>query len=711
MDIAAELRVLAKNLWWSWHPDAISLFRDLDLELWRKVNHNPIAFLATMPPERLNERAAELALAARINYVFHRQHEYLNRRRSWGDTYAGPLRARPVAYLSAEFGIHESIPVYSGGLGTLAGDHLKSASDLGIPIVGVGLLYAQGYFNQRLDTEGWQRESYSETPVGQLPADEAIVDGKPLRISVDTRDSRIVLRVWRLPVGSAVLLLLDSDVEENPGEQRELTGRLYGGDSQVRIKQELILGVGGIRALQALGIQPGVLHLNEGHSAFAVLEMARQKMVADGIDFETAFRRAGDRTVFTTHTPVEAGHDRFGGDLVEATLAPLRESLKLSTDQFMGLGRVKPQDHNETFCMTVLGLRAARKMNAVSALHGKISRRMWRGLWQDRTEHEVPIKHITNGVHALSWMAPAIREILNRYLGPEWKGRESRPEAWHPAGRIDDTELWEAHEILKSHLISYVHRQVCEQEARRQETGAACDMTIKRLDPSVLTIGFARRFATYKRHGLLLADEQRLERLTCDPERPIQIVFAGKAHPRDEPAKHSIQKIFRMSRDPRFMGRVVFLEDYDINVARHLIQGVDVWMNTPRRPREASGTSGMKAIFNGVLNLSIIDGWWAEAYDGMNGFAIGTGGEHVNVETQDARDGESLYSVLENEIIPLYYDRDNHGIPLGWIARMKHAIQSLAWQFNADRMVIEYARTCYLPAVGAGPLPPSSGDF
>ena len=710
MDIAAELRELARNMWWSWHPHAVALFRDLDSDLWRQVNHSPIALLNRMPPERLVRRAAELALEARINYALHRQHEYLHARRNWGDTYAGPLRAHPVAYFSAEFGLHESIPVYSGGLGTLAGDHLKSASDLGVPIVGVGLLYAQGYFNQRLDAQGWQQESYLETETGQLPVEEVRMAGEPLRVAVDTQKSKVLLRVWRLPVGCATLLLLDSDVEDNPEAQRGLTGRLYGGDANVRIRQELILGVGGMRALAALGIRPGVLHLNEGHSAFAVLEMTRQEMTADSIDFQTAFRRVRARTAFTTHTPVEAGHDRFGEEVVEEALAPLRQALNLSTDDLMALGRVNTGDRREPFCMTVLGLKASWKTNAVSALHGRISRRMWQGLWPDRAEHEVPIRHVTNGVHTLSWLADPMREIFDTYLGADWERRMSRPEAWRSAADIDDAELWEAHEILKSRLVSYVQRQVCAQEAERGETGEACDLTAKRLDPSVLTVGLARRFATYKRHNLILADERRLEQLVSDTKRPLQVIFAGKAHPRDDPGKHLIQRIFRMSRDPRFLGRVIFLEDYDMNVARHLTQGVDVWLNNPRRPREASGTSGMKAICNGVLNLSIVDGWWAEAYDGQNGFAIGTGGEHADDKEQDRRDAEALYDVLEGAIIPLYYERDDHGIPLGWIARVKHAIQSLAWRFNADRMVIEYARRCYLPSVGAGSSVPGFDD-
>lgn len=706
MSIASELRELARNLWWTWQPSVIALFRDVDPHLWREVNHNPVAFLAKIPPDRLEERALELASEARISYAFHRLHEYLGGRASWGHTYAGTLHAKPVAYFSAEFGLHESIPIYSGGLGILAGDHIKTASDLGIPLVGVGMLYAQGYFNQRLDASGWQQESYFETDIEHMPIEQvADREGKPVRVHVQTRSGPIAIRLWRAQVGRCALILLDSDVEENNDYDRQLIGRLYGGDANVRIRQELILGVGGVRALAALGIRPAVLHLNEGHSTFAVLEMARQEMEKDGVDFGEALRRVRTRTVFTTHTPVEAGHDRFDPELVEYVLGPLREQLRLSQPDFMAQGRVNVQDQGAPFCMTVLGLKAAWKSNAVAALHGQVTRHMWRPLWPNRPEHEVPIAHVTNGVHVASWIASPMRQLYDAYLGANWEQRICLPETWAAIDSIDDEELWEAHQIVQARLLTYVQRKVCAQESAREGTSQACDLTKERMDPSILTIGFARRFATYKRGDMILSDEARLERL-LDSERPIQIIYAGKAHPHDDPGKHLIQRIFRMTRDDRFLGRIVFLEDYDINVARHLVQGVDVWLNVPRRPHEASGTSGMKAVFNGVLNLSILDGWWAEAYNGSNGFAIGDGGEHVNTGEQDRRDAEALYEVLEREIIPLYYDRDDRGIPRGWVRRVKRALQGLAWRFNAHRMVREYARDCYLPAVGAS-VPPA----
>lgn len=701
MDIVPELRELARNLWWTWQPNVIALFRDLDPVLWRKVNHNPFAFLSAISQEALEKQAFELASESRVSYAVHRLHEYLRREQSWSDTASSPLRARPVAYFSAEFGLHESIPIYSGGLGILAGDHLKSASDLGVPIIGVGLLYAQGYFHQRLDASGWQQEGYFETDIDQLPLSRLLDgEGRPRILHLETRSNRIAFGLWLGHVGRSLLLLLDSDLEENTQEDRELVARLYGGDERVRIRQELLLGVGGMAALQALGIRPSVLHLNEGHSAFAVLEMARQEMANDEVPFSEAIERVRRRTVFTTHTPVEAGHDRFDAGLLEETLGPLREGLRMAPEELLALGRVHPEDAGEPFCMTVLGLKLAERSGGVSALHERVTRRMWRSLWKDRPEAEVPIGHVTNGVHVASWISPSMHQLFDSCLGADWERRMVDPRTWAPIARLDDAELWEANQIAKARLIAYVERHVREQEARRGGPTGKSRGARHRLHPEILTMGMARRFATYKRADLVLRDVSRLERLVSHAERPIQILFAGKAHPRDEPGKALIQRIFHMSRDARFQGRVVFLEDYDISVARHLIQGVDLWLNAPRRPMEACGTSGMKAVFNGALNFSVLDGWWNEAYNGQNGFAIGAGGEHANPEAQDARDAEDLYRALETEIIPLYYERDARGVPHGWVARMKSALQSLAWRFNADRMVMDYAREFYLPRVG-----------
>jgi starch phosphorylase len=696
-----RLWALARNLWWSWHPEVGVLFRDLDPIRWRQLGHNPIALLSEFSAERLEQRTNELVLRSQINYAYRRLREYLKTDRTWGTTHAGVLQVRPVAYFSAEFGLHESLPIYSGGLGVLAGDHLKSASHLGIPLVGVSLFYTQGYFLQRLDQEGWQREEHLAVDVRQLPLELATgPDDRPLTIKIETRTGVIAARIWKLAVGRNVLLMLDSNVEGNRPEDRALTAHLYGGDNRLRIRQELLLGVGGIRALKALNISPGVLHLNEGHSAFAGLELIRERMLSEGLGLEEALKRVANQTVFTTHTPVDAGHDRFATDLIEEYLGPLREALGLSVDRFLALGRIDPGNWSEPFCMTVLALKLSRRANAVSALHGRVSRAMWSRLWPGRHEDEIPIGHITNGVHVLSWLAPPMYDLFGRHLGPDWEQRSSEPEVWGNIERVNDGELWETHQVLKSRLLDFVRRRAALQCERRGEPPEVVEEARQALSLEALTIGFGRRFATYKRANLILADLDRLARLVANPVRAVQLVFAGKAHPRDEPGKQVLQLAARLSRDPRFAGRLVFVEDYDINVARHLVQGVDVWLNTPRRPLEASGTSGQKVVLNGGLNLSVLDGWWAEAYDGSNGFAIGRGETHSSAEVEDRRDAAALYQALEEEVIPLYYDRDYQGLPRAWIARMKRAIRTLGWRFNADRMVMDYVQQCYLPAAG-----------
>jgi starch phosphorylase len=696
-----RLRALAHNMWWTWHPEVVGFFRDLDPIRWRQLDHNPIALLAELSPERLEQRTNELVLSSQINYAYRRLQEYVGSGLTWGTTHAGVLHVRPVAYFSAEFGLHESLPIYSGGLGVLAGDHLKSASDLGIPLVGIGLFYSHGYFLQRLDREGWQREERPATDIRSLPLESAAgPDGQPIIIKIETRSGVIAARIRKLTVGRNILLLLDSNVEGNRPEDRELTAHLYGGDTRVRARQEVLLGVGGVRALRALNILPGVLHLNEGHSAFAALEFIRDRMSAEGLGFEEALRRVARKTVFTTHTPVAAGHDRFAPDLIEEHLGSLRESLGLSSAHLMSLGRVEPGNHNEPFCMTVLALKLSRRANAVSALHGRVSRAMWSSLWPGRSEDEVPIGHITNGIHVLSWLAPPMHELYDRHLGPGWEERSGEAELWGNIEKVNDGELWETHHVLKSRLLDFVRRRAAAHCESRGEAAEVIEEVRQALSPDALTIGFGRRFATYKRANLLLGDLNRLDRLVNNPIMAVQLVFAGKAHPRDDPGKQVLQAIARLTRDPRFVGRLVFVEDYDINVARHLVQGVDVWLNTPRRPLEASGTSGQKVVLNGGLNLSVLDGWWAEAYDGSNGFAIGEGTSHSSAEVQDRRDMAALFHVLEKEVLPLYYDRDFDGLPRRWIARMKRAIRTLGWRFNADRMVMDYVRQCYLPAAG-----------
>ncbi|MFZ0537985.1 MAG: alpha-glucan family phosphorylase, partial [Candidatus Sulfotelmatobacter sp.] len=638
-----RLWTLARNLWWSWDHDTASLFRDLDPLRWQQLNQNPVSLLAEFPLARLEKRAAELVLHSRINYAYRRLQEYLHADRTWGTRHAGVLRPRPVAYFSAEFGIHESLPVYSGGLGVLAGDHIKSASDLGIPLVGIGLFYGQGYFRQRLDRNGWQQEEYLETDVTQLPLEAAIgKNGRPVEIEIATRKGSIHAKVWRVAVGRCDLLLLDSDVEGNSEDDRQLTSRLYGGNARTRIRQELLLGVGGFRALKAMGITPGVLHLNEGHSGFVVLEALHTRMQEEGIAFDSAVSRVSREVVFTTHTPVPAGHDRFDAELIEEHLGPLREKMGLSQESLMGLGREKPSNQQETFCMTVLGLRLSRRANAVSALHGEVSRAMWTGLCPGKPEDEVPIGHITNGVHVPSWLAPQMFRLYDRHLGTNWHEHSSEARIWEGIEDVDDGELWETHLSLKSRLLDFVRRRAIEQAKRRNEPVESLQRLAKVLSPDALTIGFARRFATYKRANLLLRDIENLASMVNDPKRPVQFVFAGKAHPNDEPGKLVLQQIAELMRNPRFADKFVFVEDYDINVGRYLVQGVDVWLNNPRRPFEASGTSGQKVVLNGGLNLSVLDGWWAEAYDGRNGFAIGTGRTHADMSVHDTRDAEDL---------------------------------------------------------------------
>ena len=689
---------LARNLWWSWDHDSTSLFRDLDPMRFKELNQNPVSMLGELPLNGIERRAQQLMLHGRINYAYRRQREYLEADRTWGVKHAAVLRPRPVAYFSAEFGLHESIPIYSGGLGVLAGDHVKSASDLGIPLIGVGLFYGQGYFRQRLDRNGWQQEEYLETDLSKLPMEIAIgANGEPVIVQIETRTGSIGARVWKLKVGRCDVFLLDSNVPGNAPEDRHLTSRLYGGDGRVRIRQEFLLGVGGFRALRAMGITPGVLHLNEGHSAFAVLEAIRSRMIEEGVSFDEAMRRVSREVVFTTHTPVPAGHDRFHPDLIDEHLGPLGEKLGISSSRLMEFGRENPDNPYEEFCMTILGLKLSRRANAVSALHGEVSRAMWTCLYPEKSEDAVPIGHITNGVHVPTWLAPQMFRLYDRHFGPGWHEHSSDARIWEGIDNVDDGELWETHLSLKSQLLDFVRIRAIEQASHR---GELPESVRRVLTPDALTIGFARRFATYKRANLILSDIERLASIANDPKRPVQFIFAGKAHPRDDPGKRVLQEIAELTRQGHFADKFVFVEDYDINVGRYLVRGVDVWLNNPRRPLEASGTSGQKVVLNGGLNLSVLDGWWAEAYDGLNGFAIGNGRTHTRVDIHDVRDAEDLYRVLRDEVVPLYYNRDQDGLPRGWIKRMKRTIRTLGWRFNADRMVMDYALHCYVPAAG-----------
>jgi len=698
-----HLTALSRNLWWSWNPHIIKLFRDIDPDAFRASNHNPVVMLANLPPDKAAGLSRNATLRARVDAGYRELTDYLDERHTWASVHAAPLRVRPVAYFSAEFGIHESLPIYSGGLGVLAGDHLKSASDLGLPLVAVGLFYRESYFRQRIDREGRQQAEYVRSSADSLPATPALTpQGRPIVVEIPlSADELLLAKAWEIKVGRTRLLLLDTDVDGNSDENRQLSARLYFGDQRVRIRQELLLGVGGIRALRAAGIHWGGLHLNEGHSAFATLEYTRLRMEITGSDFASAAQDVAQSTVFTTHTPVDAGHDRFPPELVDSHLEPLRRSLGLSQQEFLGLGRIRPEDGREALCMTVLAFKMSRYANGVSALHGRVTRKSWQVLWPSMREDDVPVGHITNGVHVTTWLASGMQNLFAKAIGPKWRNHLSDPESWARIENVHDSELWETHRVLKADLVHFVRRQVA---AQRRHNGYPEEVVREAetvLDPDALTIGFARRFATYKRADLIFSDFERIKRLMADPKRPVQIIFAGKAHPADRPGQEVLRHVHEASRAPELRDRVVFVENYDINVGRHLVQGVDVWMNNPRRPQEASGTSGQKALLNGALNFSVLDGWWAEAYDGLNGFAIGDGITHVDVEVQDQRDAQSLYEVLENEIIPTYYERDDHGVPRAWVARMKRTIRTLGWRFNTDRMVIDYAQKCYLPAAGA----------
>lgn len=699
--LIGQLRELTQNLWWCWHPEIWQIFETIDTKLWRSTNQNPIAFLDTIDGDFLASKIGEGALGSRIQQAHRRLNDYMEDAGPMSNPAAGPLHKAPVAYFCAEFGLHESLPIYSGGLGVLAGDHLKAASDVALPLVGIGLFYAEGYFQQGLDGEGQQREYYGRTKVEQLPIrkirDE---NGSAVTVDVEIAGRKIFMEIWQTSVGRSQLYLLDCDISKNPDEDRRLTTQLYGGDQRTRIRQEVLLGIGGVKLLDRLGIRPGVYHLNEGHSAFATLELCAREMEEQKVDFNEARNRISKKTVFTTHTPVPAGHDRFLPEMVDEALGSLRQRLGLELREFHGLGRIHLDDPKELYCMTVLAMKMSDYRNGVSHLHGRVSRRMWNELWPYRRESEVPIDHITNGVHVTSFLATEMKALYDRYLDPEWMDEMETPEAWLGLQDVDPGEIWETHQILKAKLLRFINHRVANQDAPRGSQEGQI-VPGSGFEQDVLTIGFARRFATYKRADLIMSDLERFKALVNDADRPIQIVYAGKAHPADKFGQALIQKIVALTTDPAFKGRVVFLADYDMNIARHLVQGVDVWLNNPRRPQEACGTSGQKVVLNGVLNCSILDGWWAEGYDGLNGFAIGDGREYERPEDQDRVDAEALYKVLEEEVIPLYYQTNGDGLPSAWIERMKWGILSLGWRYNAQRMVLDYLHGAYLPAVGA----------
>ena len=669
------------------------LFRSIDAELWRDAYHNPLVFLKRVAPETLARKEQDAATVAQTIRAEKHLESYLTSDSHWNSWNAPALVSRPVAYFSFEFCIHESLPIYSGGLGVLAGDHLKSASDLGVPLVGITLLYRQGYFHQQLDGDGRQHEMYAELDSSTVPI-EPIRDarGQIVTIAIPVADKSITAEIWRARVGRCDLLLLNlCEPHADGAAVREF--RLYGGDKTTRIVQEIALGVGGYRALQKLGIRPGVFHLNEGHCAFALLEAIAERMEATGSSFRQCAEDLSEQTVFTTHTPVAAGHDWFEAGLLLHHLRPLQRRLGLSDHELMALGRANPDDQGQEFCMTVLALKLSNRANAVSSLHAIVSRRMWQSLWSERRVSEVPIEHITNGVHVDTWLAYELAALYDDCLGPDWRNRLCDVQRWREIDKLDPFELWSTKFALKQRMLAFIARRLSQRATRigREEPLPA-------LRPEVLTIGFARRIAPYKRVCLLFEDFERARRLFTDPQRPVQIIFAGKAHPADEPSKGLLRRLYDYAHSPELRDHVVFIEDYDKNVSRHLLEGCDLWLNGPRRPLEACGTSGMKAVYNGTLNCSTLDGWWDEAYDTHNGFAFGDGLVHADALKQDRHDATSLLALLEDKVVPRFYERDERGVPLGWLRMVKHALKTLAWQYNSDRMVMDYTRNMYLPA-------------
>lgn len=702
----ARLPELAYNLWWSWQPDAIALFQAIDADLWTEVTHNPVRLLRTVAPERLAAVAQDEVYLARYDQVLADFDTYLQSGNTWfAQTHprdAETGASSPVVYFSAEFGLHEALPIYSGGLGILAGDHCKAASDLGLPLAGVGLLYPQGYFKQHITPDGVQEAHFETLNPDELPMVPARgPDGRPIVIVVELPGRHVYVKVWHIQVGRVPLYLMDTNVDANDPRDREISARLYGGDQEMRIAQEIILGIGGVRAVRALGLQPSAWHLNEGHAGFLGLERIRTLVQEQGLTFAEAREVVAANTVFTTHTPVAAGNDEFPLWLIDKYFSHYWGSLGLSREEFIDLAR-HSRPWGPMFSMTMLAMRLASQYNAVSQLHGRVSRQMWHFLWPEVPVDEVPITSITNGVHTCTWLAPELARIYTQYLGPDWEARLDDPATWNGIDHIPDEVLWDVRRALKRKLVDFVRERL---RAAWMHGELAPEQAIAEgalLDPEALTIGFARRFATYKRATLLFRDVARLQHLLNRPGRPVQIIFAGKAHPADEPGKAFIRNVYRAAREAGFAGRIVFLENYDIVVARHLVQGVDVWLNTPRRPLEASGTSGQKAALNGVPNLSILDGWWREAYDGQNGWAIGDEAEWADREAQDAADAESLYTILENEVIPLYYARDAAGLPRAWLRKVRQAIRTVAPVFSTHRMVKEYTQRLYIPAATRG---------
>ncbi|MDR2161886.1 MAG: alpha-glucan family phosphorylase [Desulfovibrio sp.] len=695
-----SLWLLAYNYWFAWNDELEQLFADIDPDLWLKSEKNPVWMLNHVPQTRFDALKADRFYGERLNLLVASLRNYTSAPSPhlFEDV---PPGSPAIAYFSLEFGVSLCLPIYSGGLGMLAGDHLKSASDLNVPLVGIGFAYAQGYFRQYMTPDGWQQERYPDYDFEQMPLQRALTPQNELaKVYLAIGDRPLVAQIWLAKVGRINLYLLDTNIAENPPEFRQITSRLYGGNLEMRVWQEILLGIGGVKALRVLGLSPQVIHMNEGHSAFAGLERVRVLMQEERLPFEVALELAAAGSIFTTHTPVPAGNDRFPPSLMQQYFETYARSMGLAFKVFMALGRENPQDDREEFCMTVLALRLSRFNNGVSKLHGKVSRKMWHRIWGQFPMEDVPIGSITNGVHAPTWVAPDLGRLYNRHLGSNWREDPDTVRVWRQAATIPDTELWRTHERLRARLVEFVrvrmHAQLTAQGARSSDLQIVESI----LNPDTLTIGFARRFATYKRARLLTQDMDRLLRIVHDADRPVQFIFAGKAHPNDQGGKQLIKELISLFRTDALRLHMVFLEDYDMEIAAHLISGCDVWLNNPRRPLEACGTSGMKAMFNGVLQFSTLDGWWDEAWkpDNSLGWAIGKGEDYEDPAYQDAVELQTLYKVLESDIIPEFYDRGRNNIPSSWVRRMKDALVEFGPRFHSHRMVQEYLATSYIPA-------------
>ena len=690
----APLKEIAMNVWYSWNWDAVHLFIRLNPAVWEESMQNPVLMLGMVSQQDLEKAANDDSYISSLTRVYDRFKEYMSGS-GWYQE-AGHDPNALIAYFSAEYGLAEGLPIYSGGLGVLSGDHLKAASDLGLPLVGVGLLYQKGYFRQKLNLDGWQQEDYPDNDWYNMPVYmEKGKDGKSVIVPIELENTTVFAKVWRVQVGRTPLYLLDTNIDENPVHLRDITSTLYGGDREMRIRQEIVLGIGGVRALRALGLTPTVYHMNEGHSAFLGLERLRMTMEDFKCDLATASEHVYATNVFTTHTPVPAGNEMFDPGLVRRYTMPLLSKIGLSFDDYLKMARV---GNENSFGMTPLALRTAGFSNGVSKLHGEVSQKMWRDIWPSLPVNEVPITSVTNGIHTASWVSHDMLDLLTRYLGPRLTKKPWNFDVWQRVYDIPASELWRVHQIRKERFISFVRKRLQAQLKAQGASFSSLRGAQDVLNPEALTIGFSRRFATYKRATLLFSQIDRIVKLLSDTERPVQLVFAGKAHPQDVPGKELIKAIVHYAKDPRLSQRLVFLEDYDINVGRYMVQGVDVWLNTPRRPMEASGTSGMKAAANGALNCSILDGWWPEGYENDTGWAIGNGDVFRDEAEQDRVDAESLFHLIEEEIVPLFYNRDVHGMPRGWIEMMKGSISKLGAKFNTHRMVAEYAERAYLPA-------------